>query len=244
MLMGDDVKVILVCRMGSSRLPGKTLLPFGKGTLLSHIVNRIESGGFDRKDICITTSNNTEDRPVIREAKSLGCKYYAGHATLVSRRILDAAKGNERFILVLGDNPWIAPEELRKVVTISESGVLYDYVVTATPELPKNKWPDFAYPTGTRIQLIKTAMLMHRLKETSNPEDEEHTSLLFSRSMNVLKVKVVEPSSGWNVSDIEDLNISINIKDDYDVAVEILNNVGPDAPTSEVVNAYKKHKEG
>lgn len=232
--------VILVCRMSSSRLPGKTLMPFGDKSLLEHIVDRVEAGGVARSDIVICTSVSDDDAAILEAARSLGCKFSAGSLDNVSRRILDAATehGLERFSVILGDNPWIDPAQIRQVHAIAASRV-YDYIVTATAELPYRPADERYYPIGTRIQHIRRAFMEERLAALDNDEVREHTSLLFKALDSGTRTTVCFPEDGCGRDELDLLNISINTREDYDRAIAALTAAGdPLAPARRVTDIY------
>lgn len=230
-----SLDTFLICRMGSSRLSGKTLLPFGEGHLLEHIVTRLISGGIERKKIVITTSDLHEDRMLEDASKKMGCRFFAGSSQNVSKRIIAAAQHfkADNFLLVLGDNPWIDPRQVREISQPALS--FFDYVVTATPEL-ETPWPKVMYPTGTRLQRVSLKFLNERYAKFRNRETEEHVSKLFARlSPSSL---ILEPDIGFPSESIQNLNVSINTNDDYVKALNILNKIGPAASIRDVVLAY------
>lgn len=228
---------VLVCRMGSSRFPGKTLMPFGGRTVLAHIVDRIGQGGIRPADILICTSDLPEDAPILLAAQVLGCKQFAGSPHNVSGRIIEGAKVNgiSRFILVLGDNPWIDPGQIAEVSRLGEAGAC-DYIVTATPELP-SPWGELMYPTGTRLQFVERALMEQRLQEIATPDVEEHASKLFIEMPSEVRAKTLSARDGWKLDEIADLNISINTRDDYERALALLDRVGQDASAHAVTRA-------
>lgn len=231
------MRVILVCRMGSSRLPGKTLRPFGEVSLLAHIIRRIQVASIPSEDIIVCTSALADDQPVINAAEALGCRSFGGSPHNVSDRILSAAAAHaaEQFLLVLGDNPWIDPGQIAEVAALGSSGN-FDYIVTATPELPR-PWPEKMYPTGTRLQCINREFMVQRLSEIATPEAEEHTSKLFANLPPNSRAITLSPSDGWNPVEIANLNISINTQEDYKRALAALNRVGPAASAHAVTQA-------
>ncbi|GKX33939.1 MAG: hypothetical protein MnENMB40S_15570 [Rhizobiaceae bacterium MnEN-MB40S] len=232
--------VILVCRMSSSRLPGKTLMDFGGQPLLAHIVARIEKAGVERSRIVVCTSTSDDDAAIVDAAASLGCKHYAGSLDNVSKRILGAADayGYEDFLLILGDNVWIDPRQIGSVLEKTESSA-FDYIVTATPELAFRPDSEPFYPIGTRIQYIRTAFMKGRLTELDNEEVQEHASKLFSCLPAGTRYTTIYTQDGLSKPVVGDLNISINTRDDYDLALAALDHVGdPLAPTTAVTEFY------
>lgn len=231
------MKIILVSRMSSSRLPGKALMPFGKSTLLAHIVSRIELGGIDRNNICIATSNRSEDVPITAAASKLGCNSFTGSLDNVSRRILDAAHGVNGFILVLGDNPWIDPGQVAELVQCSRD-IELDYAVTATQELPKPYWPKCFLPIGTRLQYIRTCFMEERLELLDGGVVREHTSKLFLDLPEASSSMVLIPEDGWSADALKMLNISINTEADYSLALTVLDDVGANASAVKATESY------
>lgn len=230
--------IILVCRMSSSRLPGKTLLDFGGQSLLGHIVSRIECAGIERSSIVICTSTAQEDSAILDAASGLGCRQFAGSLENVSKRILDAAEfhGIEEFCLILGDNAWIDPDQIQAVCRASnEAGKTHDYIVTATPELAYCPEDEPYYPIGTRIQYIRRRFMEERLTELNSESVREHTSRLFLCLPNGTRYGVLYTPDGLAKARIGALNISINTREDYEMALAALKHVGdPHAPTSAV----------
>lgn len=238
MRKGFELKAVLVCRMGSSRLPGKTLMPFGGKSLLAHIVARIEQGGISRADICVATSENNEDGPILAEAAKLGCENYIGSSANVSKRILGAANSADGFLLVLGDNPWIDPGQISEIIDLVKNNEHLDYVVSPTQELPQASWPSRLYPVGTRLQYIRTGFMLRALEAMDNKEVREHTSKLFVRLPDSASSHMLSPNDGWPADVLDGLNVSINTSDDYHRALTVLERIGPDAPCVDVTKTY------
>lgn len=223
--------------MGSSRLFGKTLLPFGDGvTLLGHIVNRITQAFGDKSDIILVTSVLKEDDVIESWGSEVGLKVFRGSPTNVSQRILAAAEAFnlEEFIWILGDNPWVDPEQmlaLEKNVRLTS----LEYMVTPTPELVEKL--DCKYsPTGTRLQFVTTSFFRSRFQKYRTAQTEEHTSMLFANLGN--PKMVVDLPYGWPIEEIEELNVSINTNHDYTKALEVLDVLGEQAGIRDVFKAY------
>ncbi|MBI5747629.1 MAG: glycosyltransferase family protein [Nitrospinae bacterium] len=85
------IVAIVQARMGSERLPGKSLKKICGIPMLEHIINRISTS---RKihNIIIATSNNIKDRPIINLSKKLSIPYYAGSEDDVLERFIGAVE--------------------------------------------------------------------------------------------------------------------------------------------------------
>jgi spore coat polysaccharide biosynthesis protein SpsF (cytidylyltransferase family) len=233
------VHAILVCRMGSSRLPGKTLGDFGGRSLLAHIVGRIASGGIAPARIVVCSSTEPEDDPIEVEAAALGCAMHRGPASDVSGRVLGAAEayGLDGFLFMLGDNPWLDPATIADTAARGAGGG-HDYLVTATGELPRARWPERMWPIGTRVQWIDRAFMAARLAASRSAETEEHSSRLFADMPPGTRSEILVPADGRPADEVGKLNISINTAADRDRARAVLAQVGADAPIAAVTAAY------
>ncbi|MCE5325938.1 MAG: NTP transferase domain-containing protein [Planctomycetaceae bacterium] len=88
---------VITARMGSTRLPGKVMIPLGSKSTFAHHVERMQHvRGLD--GVFVGTSDEPENQPLIEEAKKLGCGWYAGarqdivdrHVQLCQREKADA----------------------------------------------------------------------------------------------------------------------------------------------------------
>ena len=71
------VTFIIQSRMGSTRLPGKLLLPFyGRKTILDILLDKLRR--IERADVIIATTDNPTDDPIADKARQLGVKCYRG----------------------------------------------------------------------------------------------------------------------------------------------------------------------
>jgi spore coat polysaccharide biosynthesis protein SpsF len=233
------MKCILVARMGSSRLPGKTLLPFGERPLLGHIFQRLELADIPRRDIVVCSSTLAEDRAIEEYCDSHGVSFFGGDPVNVSKRVLDCAEYHKlaSFLMVLGDNPWIDPGQLRFIVRRFSSRQV-DYGVTATPELIGTQ-AELYSPVGTRIQVINTRILNELVLLRNSPLTREHVSLLFQDLPGSYRVEIVEHANLWKLHEISNMNISINTRLDYMNAVSVLQAVGPSACIGDIVDTYR-----
>lgn len=232
------MKAIILCRMGSSRLPGKTLYPFLGKTILHFIVNKLVLTGFTPSEIVVTTTTLAEDDVLETFAHETGVRLFRGSATNISNRLSKCCEQYQinRFMLVLGDNPWISLEQLKMLYELeSDASSAKDYVVTPTPELGANGKTFLHYPIGTRIQTITRALLDHQIGAYDNPETQEHVSKLFtSIDPSKFSAKIFQIEDGWTPDALGGLNISINTKSDYEDAVYVA-----DALESDGIKAHQ-----
>lgn len=110
------VGAVIQARLGSSRLPGKVLLPLAGKPVLAHVVERLRRcRRLDR--IVVATSTAPEDARLLKLADELGVDSFAGSENDVLSRFLGAA---DRFSLdivvrICSDSPlldWVFIDEM------------------------------------------------------------------------------------------------------------------------------------
>lgn len=140
--MNTAPKIIIQARIGSTRLPNKTILPFYKGNgIFSVLTDRLlsEFGGID---IILATSDLAKDDILEHIASSKQIQCYRGSENDVLQRFIDAAShfGAEKIIRVCADNPFLDIPSLRH---------LYN-------EMASNDLDYLSFATSTGIPAIKT----------------------------------------------------------------------------------------
>jgi len=100
---------IVQARMGSTRLPGKMMLPFYKRQgILEVVLSRLKKQ-LPVDAILVATTTASKDDPIEALANKLGLKWYRGSETDVLQRFIDAAeKSNvDQVIRICADNPML-----------------------------------------------------------------------------------------------------------------------------------------
>ena len=85
------IATIIECRMGSSRLPGKVLLPILNKPALLLLIERIKKIIPSTKIILATTTNKKDDE-IVNFAKKNKINFFRGSEKNVFKRVVDAAK--------------------------------------------------------------------------------------------------------------------------------------------------------
>ena len=113
------ILAVIQARMSSSRLPGKVLLPILGKPVIWHIYNRLK---FSKKlnEICISTSTDSLDDPIVQFAKENEIKYFRGSSkNLVSRHLGAANFFNADVVVrITSDDPLVDPKIVDKLITI------------------------------------------------------------------------------------------------------------------------------
>lgn len=124
--MEPKTAIILQARMGSTRLPGKVLLPFGKNTLLDWIINRIS---LLKIDTIVATSDKERDDPIEQYCLENEINFFRGsEANVLARYYQCAYKFNlTNIIRLTSDNPFIDLNGVFDLIRIFRSYNL-DYI--------------------------------------------------------------------------------------------------------------------
>ena len=122
--------VIIQARLGSSRLPGKVLLPLGKTNALGLVLERVKKSK-QISEIVIATTNNKGDDALHEEATKLGVSVFRGHEHDVLDRFYWAALESRADVIVrlTADCPLIDGQLIDAAVTEFYAGD-HDYYST------------------------------------------------------------------------------------------------------------------
>ena len=104
------VAVIIQARMGSSRLPGKVLMPFLRKPCLTHIVERCGRANMV-DEIIITVTDDPMDKDLIKYCEQMRYFYYIGKGTDVLTQVLETAEYYKVDVIVeiTADCPLVDP---------------------------------------------------------------------------------------------------------------------------------------
>ena len=85
------VVVVVQARMGSSRLPGKVLLPAAGAPLLQRMLERVLAAE-EPDDVCVATTLAAADEPIRELARQVRVPVVSGHPTDLIDRHLQAGR--------------------------------------------------------------------------------------------------------------------------------------------------------
>lgn len=177
--MVKKVGAILQARMGSSRLPGKILmpLPHGQGIpLIGQILNRAKKAD-NLHEIIVATSTQNKNDELIPVVQSFGAKVFRGDEDDVLSRFYFAAKENALDVIVrlTGDNPFISSKVIDEIV---EFHLLNGSDYSVTKDLP----------LGTNIEVVNFKSLEKAYNESTAAGDREHVTTYVWKNPQVFKL--------------------------------------------------------
>lgn len=111
--------IVLQARMGSTRLPGKVLMPLCGRPMLGHILDRLKRVG-NADIIIVATSTLPGDDAIEAFARGEGVACFRGDESDVLDRYCGAAAafGLDTVVRATADNPLVDPEEIERLVAL------------------------------------------------------------------------------------------------------------------------------
>lgn len=162
-----DVVGIIQARMGSTRLPGKVLMPIAGEPVLAHVVSRAQAmAGLDL--VVVATSTSPVDDAIEAICAERGWFCFRGSEDDVLRRYADASRavGARHVMRITADCPLVCPIEGQRVIDRHAEEV-GDFTHNVTV------WGS-GMPLGTGVELMTRAVLERSDAEGHEPHHREH----------------------------------------------------------------------
>lgn len=164
------ILTIIQARMGSQRLPGKTLMVINGKTMLQRVIDRVSMSKL-RGKIVIATTDDAVDVNITKVALSNNLSWFRGPNNDVLSRFYKCASyyGDgeiEAIVRITSDCPLIDPEIIDEQIKMFLSG-MYSFV-SSTGE---GKYPD-----GMDVEVFSFETLSKAWKEAESSYDREHVT--------------------------------------------------------------------
>jgi spore coat polysaccharide biosynthesis protein SpsF len=171
-MTGAGIAAIIQARMGSSRLPGKVMMPLAGKPMLARLIERVgRSARVDK--VMIATSDQSADDAISDLAVALGVDCLRGDEIDVLGRFVAAAHetGCGTIIRLTGDNPFV-------------DGALLDFMIDAylsdqPPADYANNIEGTEFPYGLYAEIFPAAVLEIASELGQSPDDREHVTHYF-----------------------------------------------------------------
>lgn len=193
--------------MGSTRLPGKVMLPILGKPMLVHVVERVRRTRLI-DDIIIATSASPQDDVLVELCRAREWKFFRGSEEDVLDRYYNAAQDAEHIVRITSDCPVIDP-------------TVIDYVVAGYyAAYPK---PDYAantlirsYPRGLDVEIFNCAALAQAWDEDHNPATREHVTPYLYRHPDKFRLLSVS-----NPTDFSAYRLTVDTPEDFELIERI-----------------------
>jgi len=197
---------IIQARTGSTRLPGKVLLPLGGRTVLERMIERVRAAR-QLDELVVATTWLPEDQPIRALAAELGVPCVSSHPTDLLARHIDVAAATSAgaVVKIPSDCPLIDPRVIDEVVgTFRRHGPRFDYVSNLHPA----SWPD-----GNDVEVVRRSALEAAGREARLPREREHTTPFLWDQPERFRLANVRWESGLDYS--ESHRFTVDYPDDY-----------------------------
>lgn len=178
--MSTRAAIVLQARVGSTRLPGKSLAPIAGRSLLARAVERLRhrSG----LPVVVATTTLPADDLVCEEARAAGVEALRGPAEDVLARyaVVAAALGVDVVIRATADNPAVDLDAPRRTLAMLERAGA-DYVV------------DRGLPVGATVEAVSTTALVRAASLASSAYDREHVTPFIRRDPHARVLDLLAP---------------------------------------------------
>lgn len=160
------IGVIVQARRGSTRLPGKVLMPLGGRTVLAHVLERCAAIAADV--LCCAIPAGADDDPVAAAAERAGAVVFRGSEDDVLDRYCEAAAANRLDVVVrvTADCPLLDPAVCRQ---------LLDLFLRAGADYGCNNQPP-SWPHGLDCEVMTVAWLRRAGREAAAAWQREHVT--------------------------------------------------------------------
>lgn len=198
------ITCIIQARMGSTRLPGKTMEKITKDErVIDFVVEQLKFSKIIEK-IIVAIPDSIEDDVTYNHLLSKKIQTYRGSLKNVLDRYYQCAKNISSSVIVrvTADCPLIDPEIVDKVIMKFIKNK-FDYVSNTHPR---------TFPYGTETEVFSFNALEKAWNETRNDFDREHVTPYFYKNPNKFSIGNViqeknQSNYRWTIDYNEDLEL-------------------------------------
>jgi spore coat polysaccharide biosynthesis protein SpsF len=201
---------IIQARMGSTRLPGKVLLPLLGRPILSRVVERTARAGLVDEVVVATTVDPSDD-PIVNLAVDEGWAVERGSENDLLDRYVRTARAHKADIVVriTSDCPLIDPTLIDQTI---------DAFVDGRGGYASNTLEPRTYPRGLDVEVVAREALEQAWRDDADPASREHvTPFLYRNPERFRLVRVSSPDDQsahrWCVDTSEDYELVRRIYD-------------------------------
>ena len=166
--------LIIQARMGSSRLPGKSMMDLAGQPLLARIIDRVKRCQ-KIDEIILAVPDSTQNDPLVALGEERGVKVFRGSENNLITRYLGAAEEVSADLIVRlpADNVAPEPTEIDRIVSFHKSLGRPGFS-TNLAQIRNSKYPD-----GIGAEVFEYSLLKDASLRSPNARQREHVHLNF-----------------------------------------------------------------
>jgi spore coat polysaccharide biosynthesis protein SpsF len=199
--------IIVQARTGSTRLPGKVLLPIAGKPLLVRLLERLRAAT-QADEVVVASSIESADDLIEEICTEIGYRCFRGHPTdLLDRHYRTAEfSGADTIVKIPSDCPLIDPHVIDRVLSFyKEHTADYDFVSDLHPA---------TYPDGNDVEVIPFGILEEAWRSATKKYEREHTTPFIWEQPERFRIGNVEWETGLDYSMSH--RFTIDYREDYD----------------------------
>ncbi|MBI3307202.1 MAG: glycosyltransferase family protein [Candidatus Omnitrophica bacterium] len=202
---------IVQARMGSTRLPGKTLLKIKGKPMIVHGLERLKKCRLI-DHIILATSNLKEDRVLLDTARKLGIEGFAGNEQDVLDRYWQVARPHnpEAVVRCTGDCPLLDPFVTDQVIEQHFKNKK-DYTSNTLTR---------SFPRGYDTEVFRFSALERAAREAREPFEREHVTPYIFGHPEIFSLDEVIAKPAYHAPG---LRLTVDTKEDFEFISAIFN---------------------
>jgi spore coat polysaccharide biosynthesis protein SpsF len=218
------VLAIIQARMGSTRLPGKTLLDLGGAPVMDRVVARVRAVP-TVDEIVVATTVNPEDDVLAAHLAETRVSVFRGPSDDVLARFVSAAEPFDPawIVRITADCPLIDPAVIDRVVRAAQDEPRVDYCSNVLKR---------SYPIGQDCEVIWMHTLCAAEREAHDPAEREHVTPFLYRNPKRFALRNVEAPAALNAPE---LRLTVDESGDLALVRAIVDRLGADADLGEIL---------
>jgi spore coat polysaccharide biosynthesis protein SpsF len=237
---------LIAARMGSSRLPGKSLMPVMGKPMLERLIERGRKAR-SLDEIVIATSDLPDDDAIERFAAESGVPCFRGSSDDVLARITGAAESQNADLVVelLGDNPLVHANLIDDTLAFFRAGD-YDYAASATNEFPHCPAAVKKFAIGVRVEVFTMAALRRCAAEADQPHYREHATSYMTHHPDRFRLGYFPADGKWESLNRPELTFAVNVEKNLDLVRRVFEACAPvdeDFSLQAALAAFDAHPE-
>ena len=224
-VLTNKLAILITARLKSRRLRCKALLPIGKHNIITHLIKRLKLV-FSSKNIIIISSTGKQDLALKKIASKEKINFFAGDKNDVLLRMFKAAKKFKlkNFISCTADNPFADPFIAKKMLKFH---IKKSYDMSTTKKLPIG-----IYTFAVNTEALSKIINIKRTKYTEIWGD-------YFKKLKIFKYGIYGKIP--KQYQIKNLRLTIDEKNDYELARKIMHFSKSDIPTlNEIFKILRK----
>lgn len=243
----SKVLAITQARYGSTRLPGKVLLPAGNSTLLQiHLERILKSKQIDK--LILATTLEEKAIELVQIASSIGVESYQGSTNDVLDRFYQAAKPHspEWVVRLTSDCPLIDHEIIDATI---------DFCIQAGVDYCSNTL-DPTFPDGMDVEVFKFSALEAAWRDSESKSDREHVTPYIWRNSDFKGGGLFTAKNLFGARDYSSIRLTVDHVEDFELIQGLIKALGTSAKWTDYLtfleqnssltklNSYIKRNEG